>query len=260
MEDRDILGALVKRDDDSNYSYTSLFQYLDNRYAGDTERQNYAHVLESMKHDQKVKALVGKYNKLLRKIMLIKYGSEDNFPFHWVEYMTNDQQWLWEELKAYLNEQIQRIFDESPYSDELALECIVNLREGKNTERICSYIASKSSGEVNSRLNAIDSCKKTVLDAPEHMSEFNIDTNGYREYKPHYINDIKYLIKNGYHKGYNDSYFEIKAKISYFPNTKSLVLYIITCIAIASIFYILMENLLIGFFLIICVLALIKMI
>ncbi len=260
MENRDILGALAKEDYEKNHSYSSLLNYFDSSYAGDTERTNYSHVLESMKQEHTVEDLVVKYNKCLHKILLIYYRSEDNFPNYWVEYMTRDQQWLWDELKVYLNEQIKRIFDEYQYTDKLALECIVNLRESRNNKMICSYIASKSSNEVNSMLKSIDTCKRTVREAPEHMSEFNIDTNGYREYKPKYINDIKYLIKNGYHKGYNDSYYELKTKIMYLPDTKSLLQIIIIIIAIFPIAYLLFNYLLIGIFLIFCLLALLKMI
>ena len=231
-----------------NNSYSKLLNYFDSRYGGDTERTNYAHVIASMKKENKVSDLVKTYNKVLHKILLIYYRSEENFPSYWVEFMTEDQQWLWEDLKAYLNEQIMRVFDESEYSDQLALECITNLREGRNEATIRKYIASKCSEEV------------TVHDAPKHMSQFNMDTNDYREYKPKYINDIKFLIKNGYYKGYNDVYYEMQTKISYMPDTKTLVYFLLSCIVIIPIVAFLMHYAFIGIFSVICILALIRMI
>lgn len=241
-------------------SYAALLNYFDSRYGGDTERTNYAHVLNSMKEEHTVSALVKTYNKVLHKILIIYYRSEDNFPSYWVEFMTNDQQWLWEDLKAFLNDQIRRIFDETPYSDQLALECITNLREEHNYGAVRKYIASKSSEEVNAVLEQVMACKKTVHDAPKHMSQFNLDTNDYREYKPKYIDDIKFLIKNGYHKGYNDVYFEMQTKITYMPDTKSWVYFISACIVLIPLVALLMHYAFIGIFFIICILALLKMI
>lgn len=232
MAEYDILGSPVQEERVLDNSYLSMFSYFDSRYGGDTERINYAHVLESMKNEKKVSSLVNTYNKVLYKILLIYYRSVDNFPSYWVEFMTEDQQWLWDDLKSYLNDQIKRVFNETPYTDTLALECITNLRDGLNEGKIRSYITSKSSDEVLAILNNIVKCKETVKDAPKHMSQFNIDTNDYIEYKPQYINDIKFLIKNGYHKGYNDEYFETKAKISYFPNTQSVWVFILLIIII----------------------------
>lgn len=243
-----------------NNSYSDLLNYFDSRYGGDTEHTNYAHVIISMEKEDKVSSLVETYNKVLHKILLIYYRSEENFPNYWVEFMTVDQQWLWEDLKAYLNEQIRRVFDETEYSDQLALECITNLREGRNEATIRKHIASKSSEEVNVILKQVVACKKTVHDAPKHMSQFNMETNEYREYKPKYINDIKFLIKNGYHKGYNDVYYEMQSKISYLPDTKSIVYFILTCIVLIPIMMLFMHYAFISIFFVICILALIKMI
>ena len=243
-----------------NNSYSDLLNYFDSRYGGDTERTNYAHVITSMEKEDKVSSLIKTYNKVLHKILLIYYRSEENFPSYWVEFMTEDQQWLWEDLKAYLNEQIRRVFDETEYSDQLALECITNLREGRNEETIRKHIASKSSEEVNVILKQVVACKKTVHDAPKHMSRFNMETNEYREYKPKYINDIKFLIKNGYHKGYNDVYYEMQSKISYLPDTKSIVYIILTCIVLIPIMMLFMHYAFIGIYFVICILALKRMI
>lgn len=242
-----------------NNSYSDLLNYFDSRYGGDTEHTNYAHVIISMEKEDKVSSLVKTYNKVLHKILLIYYRSEENFPSYWVEFMTEDQQWLWEDLKAYLNEQIRRVFDETEYSDQLALECITNLREGRNEATIRKHIASMSSEEVNVILKQVVACKKTVHDAPKHMSQFNMETNEYREYKPKYINDIKFLIKNGYHKGYNDVYYEMQSKISYLPDTKSIVYFILTCIVLIPIILLLMKYVFIGIFGVLCILALIRM-
>ena len=154
----------------------------------------------------------------------------------------------------------KRVFDETEYSDNLALECITNLRKGSNDATLRKYIASKSSKEVNAALKQIEACEMTVHEAPKHMSQFNIETNDYREYKPKYIRDIKYLIKNGYHRGYDDVYYEIKSKISYIPDTKTLVYIILSCIVLVPIIMLLMKYAFLAIFGLVCILALIKMI
>lgn len=259
MAELDTLNDLIDTNQECDFSYSRLLDYFNSKYGGDTERTNYVYVILSMKNDTEVSALVKTYNKILRKILLIYYRSEENFPSYWVRFMTVNQQWLWDDLRAFLNEQIKRVFDEGPYSDKLALECITNLREGCNEISIQTHIASKSSDEVNSILDDIVACKKNVQDAPNHMSENNLETNEYREYKSKYIHDIKYLIKYGYCKGYNDVFFEMKAKVSYFPNTKSLITFIVLVILLIPIGMLLMHYTFVVIFFIICILALIKM-
>lgn len=216
--------------------YSRMYSYFDDMYENDTERKNYVDVLNSMKKEKKVSNLVNSYSNVLYKILLSYYRKEENFPSYWVEFMTVDQQWLWENLKAFLNEQIKRIFDENTYSDKIALECITNLRDGINEDGIRNYIVSKSSEEVNATLKDIIKCLQTIRNAPKYMSEFNIETNGYREYKPKYIEDIKFLIKNGYQKTYKDSYYEQRAKINYFPDTNSMIIFAIIVILIFGVF------------------------
>lgn len=261
MVERGVLCSLDKKKVINNCNYSAMLNYFDSRYGGDSESTNYADVIKSMKEQHKVSSLVDTYNKVLQKLLIFAYGSEEYISELWVEYgLTCDHQWVWNDLKSYLNDQIKRVFDEADYSDDLALECITNLREGLNNAALRKYIASKSSEEVNASLKQIEACEMTVHEAPKHMSQFNIETNDYREYKPKYIRDIKYLIKNGYHRGYDDVYYEIKSKISYIPDTKTLVYIILSCIVLVPIIMLLMEYAFLGIFGLVCILALIKMI
>ena len=261
MVERGVLCSLDKKKVINNGNYSAMLNYFDSRYGGDSESTNYADVIKSMKEQHKVSSLVDTYNKVLQKLLIFAYGSEEYISELWVEYgLTCDHQWVWNDLKSYLNDQIKRVFDEADYSDDLALECITNLREGLNNAALRKYIASKSSEEVNAVLKDIIKCKQTVQDAPKHMSKFNMDTNDYREYKPQYIEDMKFLIKNGYHKGYNDNYYELNTKISYFPNTKSIWLFVLLLIIFIPLVILLMKYAFIGIFFFLCILALFKMI
>ena len=261
MAERDFLGSLVEEKMEDKDNYSAMLNYFDSRYGSDSESTNYANVIKSMKRLHNVSSLVDTYNKVLRKLLIFAYGSEEYISELWVEYgLTCDYQWVWEDLKSFLNDQIKRVFDETEYSDNLALECITNLRKGSNDATLRKYIVSKSSEEVNAALKQIEACEMTVHEAPKHMSQFNIETNDYREYKPKYIRDIKYLIKNGYHRGYDDVYYEIKSKISYIPDTKTLVYIILSCIVLVPIIMLLMEYAFLGIFGLVCILALIKMI
>lgn len=265
---RDILGNLINedfpdnsvtRDRRTDNSYSELLSYFESRYGGDTERLNYAEVILSMKSENQISNLVKIYNKVLKKLLLFCYHSEEFIPGHWFKGIINNKQWLWDDLKAFLNDQIKRIFDENPYSDKLAIECITNLRQGSNEESTRSYIASKSSEEVKAVLGDIVACKKIVLDAPNHMSQYNLETNEYRDYKPRYTKAIKSLLKNGYHKGYNDTCFELKVNVKYFPDTKSLVLFILAMIILIPVVILIIHYAFVGFFSVICILALLKM-
>jgi hypothetical protein len=241
-------------------TYSKLLNYFDSRYGSDTERTNYAHVIKSMQEEHKVKSLMGIYNKVLKKLLRTVYGSEENISDSWVRYGLSRDQWAWEELKACLNDQIKRIFDETSYSDQLAIECITNLRSGHNEGIIRKYILSKSSEVVNVAMKRIMDCKQTIHEAPKHISKFNIETNEYREYKPKYIKDIKFLVKNGYYRGYDDISFEIQAKITYFPDSESVWRLILYMIIIIPIIMLLMYFAFKVVFAVICVIAILKMI
>ena len=252
--------GIVNKNMYSDDSYIKLHSYLEGIYAGDTEPVNYADVLLSMKNEKKVRKLVKKYNTILKKILLIFYSSEEFISDHWIKFMPVEQQRLLDELNSFLNEQIKRVFDGCPYSDGLALECIVNLRKGLNDISIRDYIVSMSSEEVEIRLNDIITSKRTVHEAPDYMTKFNLETNGYKEYKPKYIRDIKFLIKNGYRKDYNDYLLERHAQISYFPDYKSLIGFILAILVLLPTLFILFIHLYKAIFFILCCLAVLKMI
>lgn len=244
-----LLGNLIESETNNDHSFTGLLNYFESRYGADTERTNYVDVILSMKKETMISALVKTYNKVLKKILLIYYSKEEDIPYYWVQFMTNDQQWLWDELKAFLNEQIKRIFDETPYSDKFAIECITNLRPARNESLVRTHIASKSSEDVIVLINEITDCKEIVYDAPKHMSHNNTKTNDYIDYRSQYIEAIVFLIKNGYCKGYNDIFFEKDAGVSYIANNTDLIkriLLIVFVLCILVAFICLVEKL--GFF------------
>ena len=237
MVDREVIINAASEEQDIYNPYIALFDFFDSRYRNDTDRTNYADVLKTMLGKSKIKQLIVTYNKVLKKLLQFTYGGDEYISSSWYsDGLTTSYNWVWESLKAYLNDQIKRVFEETPYSDKLALECIVNLREGRNQEQIRCYILSKSSDDVKALVENLISCQRRVLEAPKHMSPYNMDTNDYREYKPKYIDDIKFLIKKGYHKGYNDVYFEMQTNVIYMPDAKSYLLMVFVYILVLGIY------------------------
>lgn len=261
MAENDILGNLLQEEQVIDNSFSDLFSYFDSRYGGDTERTNYVNVLKSMTKEKDVSGLVSTYNKVLHKLLIFAYGTEENISTSWYNFgLLLCEYRIWNDLKAYLNEQIKRVFDTIPYSDKLSLECLTNLRESRNEDNIKEYILSKSSEEVITTFKQITVCRQIVHDAQKHVSLHHEGTNDYREYKPKYIDNIKFLIKNGYHKGYDDTYFELKANVMYFPDTESILLFVLLLIILVPIVLLLTKYGLLAIFFIICLLAIIKLI
>lgn len=247
-----------------SYSCSNLLDYLDSWYDNDTDRTNYARYLLTMQDSLSVKNLIHIYNKVLWKF-IVKYnglGKEDLISETWydINTLSNDTRVYWRSLNVFLNENIERIFNSQEYSDKLALECITNLRDAINCDEIMTNIFSKSSDVVTSVKDKIISSLAVVNEAPDNMSPFNLDTNGYLRYKSKYIENVKYLISLGFVKSIKDTTFEMKTKISYMPDTKSWVYFILACIALIPIVVLLMHYAFIGIFSLICILAIIKLI
>lgn len=257
MADSILYGNLEKKDLNNDHSFQDLISFFE-RGLGGKDRTIYADVVRSMESEPKISGLLKKYNKVLKKIFLIIYGSKDNFPKSWYYFNSPDINVIWHELNAFLNTQIKRVFDEKEYTDKLALECIVNLRGAKNKDIISNYIISKSTEDVKSKEKEIVECTKILREAPYYMND--VDSINYKEHMPKYIKSIKYLIKNGYHKDFRDASFESQADIFYVPDIKTLVIIVFACIALLAASMLLMHFAFIVFFFIICIIALIKMI
>ncbi len=197
--------------------YIALITYVSS-IEDDLKNSNYAYMITSMKSDNNVDDLVDKYNRILEKILELYYDNE-KIPDNWVDLWNKNKPSMWEDLKAYLNEQIKRVFDESAYSDKIALECISNLRESNNYAIIRQYIASKSSKEVNDSLVDICRYKRTLQDASKYIFTDSKSVY-YREFKPRYTEQLELLRDIGYYKGYEDIFFERKKFAKYFVPKK----------------------------------------
>ena len=242
---KDILGSLLQDNPARKVvsmedNYASMLDFFDSKYGSDTERLNYAQVITSMKEETEVKALVKTYSKVLQKLLKFEVESIVSYGIWLSDGLKGQNQRIWNSLRCYLNDQIKRLFEENEYSDKLAMECLSNLRDGENETSIRDYISSKSSEQVKDFIKAIVESQQTVREAPKHMSEHNINTNDYKDYKPLYVESIKYLIEKGYHKGYEDDFFETKAQIFYFSDYKKLIIigFIIIIVLIPIIFFI----------------------
>ena len=213
--------------------YIALITYVSS-IEDDLKNSNYAYMITSMKSDNNVDDLVDKYNRILEKILELYYDNE-KIPDNWVDLWNKNKPSMWEDLKAYLNEQIKRVFDESAYSDKIALECISNLRESNNDVIIRQYIASKSSKKVNDSLADICRYKRTLQEASKYIFT-DSKSIYYREFKPRYTEQLELLRDIGYYKGYEDLFFQRKRLKKYVVLNKtkkvSRTLAIATVIAI----------------------------
>lgn len=187
--------------------YIALITYVSS-IEDDLKNSNYAYMITSMKSDNNVDDLVDKYNRILEKILELYYDNE-KIPDNWVDLWNKNKPSMWEDLKAYLNEQIKRVFDESAYSDKIALECISNLRESNNYAIIRQYIASKSSKEVNDSLADICRYKRTLQESSKYIFTDSKSVY-YREFKSRYTEQLELLRDIGYYKGYEDLFFQRK--------------------------------------------------
>ena len=228
--------------DYKSYSCALLLDYFDSSYNSDTDRTDYAQYLLTMLDCNSIKGLIKIYDKVLRKF-LVKYNGIGNVELvseSWynIYSLSNDTRVYWLELNTFLNENIERIFNIQDYSDDLAIACFINLREAHNFNKIWQTILSKSSDNVSNVTEDLENDLYVVNDAPNHISPNDIGTNGYRDYKSKYIKSIKKLINYGYIRSIKDKTFELKNKISYFPNKKSLFQFV-AIILIALIFFML---------------------
>lgn len=210
----------------NSYSCFRLLEFLDSWYEHDTERINYAQYLLTMLKAKSVKDLIRIYDKVLWKF-IVRYngfGDEELVSETWynIDHLSSDTRAYWKELNGFLNENIERLFNSQDYSDELAIACFVNLRNANNCSKIRQAILSKSSENVKSKVEEIYNLLDVIENAPNHISPYNIDTNGYRKYKPKYIESAKKLIAYGFVRSIKDRIFEFKNKVSYFPNNKSI--------------------------------------
>lgn len=246
-----------------SYSCSNLLKYLDGCYANSTDSTNYASYLLTMKEATSVKKLINIYNEVLWKFILSYTAMNDIelVPNTWydintIPYKAKD---YWTELNTYLNQHIKRLYFTNEYTDELAFACIANLREAPNCVSIREKIVNNSSENVKSNIGKLVASFDVVNDAPNHLSPYNIGTNGSKEYRIKYVENVKYLISLGFIRSIKDKTFEKKAGISYFPDNKSIwmfILIIIILIPIAIFVGPLIGKAIFSFF---CLLALIKM-
>ena len=228
----------------NSFSCSKLLEYLDSLYEYDTERINYAQYLLTMLKAKSIKELIKIYDKVLWKFIVRYHGHGDtnlvSETWYNIDYLSNDTKDYWRNLNAFLNENIERLFNSLDFSEEFAIACYINIREAYNGSKIRNYILSKSSENISSFKDELNNLLFIVNDAPNHITPYNIDTNGYREYKPKYIESAKKLISYGFVRSLKDRTFEFNNKISYFPNNKSILQFIGIMTIVLIVFFLLL--------------------
>lgn len=242
------------------YINTILEQFFKDWYPYDTDSADYVQLLRGMNDENSIKELVKIHDKLLDKILSLQYRLLTK-PDDWYryDYLPNDNSSLLKELDFFLNKQIERVFNSyNEITEEIELQCIVNLRPAMNRNGIIQNILPKCSEHVRIVYKEIKTSIKYKEEAPEHLTPYNIKTNEYNANLLPYIQTMKKLIKYGYIKDLRDSTFENRAKISYIPDTKSLVNLIVSIVIIIPIAIILLYAIGKAFLFVLVILALLS--
>ena len=242
-----------------SYSCAKLLCYLESIYEHDTDRTNYAKLLLTMQEANSVKALMNIYDKVLWKFIQEYYGHYVSETWYDINNVSSEAKDYWRSLNAFLNENIKRIFDSQEYSDKLSLCCLTNLRESWNCISIWQDILSKSSDIIHAKSNEIQSLLSIIDNITEKITPYNINTNGYIESKKEYKESIKHLKRMGFIKSIKDTTFESRTNISFFPDTKTVIIIILFTLLAIPLFVLLLNYAVSGFILIICFLASIKL-
>lgn len=219
------------------YINTILEQFFKDRYPYDTDKTDYVQLLRGMNDEETIKGLVKAYNKLLDKILSLQYNLLTK-PDDWYRYnhLPNENSSLLKELDYFLNKQIERVFDScDEITEEMELQCLVNLRPAKNRNNIIQNILSKCSEHVKNEYEEIKTSIIIKEEAPEHLTPYNIQTNEYNANLLPYVQAMKTLIKSGYIKDLRDSAFESHAKISYIQDTRSFIIIIVSIVIVIPI-------------------------
>ena len=242
------------------YINTIIEQFFKDWYPYDTDSADYVQLLRGMNDENSIKELVKIHDKLLDKILSLQYRLLTK-PDDWYryDYLPNDNSSLLKELDFFLNKQIERVFNSyNEITEEIELQCIVNLRPAMNRNGIIQNILPKCSEHVRIVYEEIKNSIKYKEEAPEHLTPYNIKTNEYNANLLPYIQTMKKLIKYGYIKDLRDSTFENRAKISYIPDTKSLVNLIVSIVIIIPIAIILLYAIGKAFLFVLVILALLS--
>lgn len=221
----------------NKYSDSEIYKYLNKIFPGDTDRTNYISILCSMGKKQSVEELISIYDVILQKWVGSKFPEDKCISGTWCDHVFqleyNSYYISLIDINSYislidiLNQEILRVFEDNVYSDKLALECITNLKDSESADDICNYIISKSSESVQTIAKKILGVKKRIKEARSHMNSQNKETNEYVAYKPNYISDMKFLIKNGLYRSFDIQSYEVASGIVYycFSDITSMIKY-----------------------------------
>ena len=124
------------------YINTILEQFFKDWYPYDTDSADYVQLLRGMNDENSIKELVKIHDKLLDKILSLQYRLLTK-PDDWYryDYLPNDNSSLLKELDFFLNKQIERVFNSyNEITEEIELQCIVNLRPAMNRNGIIQNI------------------------------------------------------------------------------------------------------------------------
>lgn len=221
------------------YINTILEHFFKDRYPHDTDRTDYVQLLRGMNDEKSIKGLVKTHDKLLEKILSLQYQIRPDDWYRY-EYIAEEVSLLLKELDFFLNKQIERVFNSYiDITEKMELQCLVNLRPTTNRNDIIQNILSKCSEHVRNVYEDIKTSIKNKEEAPELLTPYNFQTNGYRANLPIYIQAMKKLIKLGYVKDLRDCTFERQAKINYFSDSSSEIIFFISIIVIIPMLFLL---------------------
>ncbi len=212
-----------------------LLNFFERRSDCDIDNDNYAHLLSSMKEVNNIEDLIVIYNKALK--ILIDNDNVGCETWYTISDLSFGTRVRWQELRCFLNENIERIFDSTDYDDNLALKCFVNVRVGKNCETIREKISLKCPALTSSKKEELQYSLYVINHAPVFLLSTDEETVEYKEYRNKYIRSIKDLERHGYVKSIKETSFEKDFNIIELRTRTKILLIVLILLGFVLIIY-----------------------
>lgn len=194
--------------DYSDYSYSSLLEFLVKEDKYDNEGVNYADVLLSMSGAISIEEMVTVYNRVFKKISY--YVFWHSLPDYWfITESWDSKQYLANELNKCYNENLLRLYKslDNPTKDD-CVTCVVNLRESDNKTKIQNEVILYKTFEDLHGLSGIIGLRDKSYSVRRRIRKLIPRTDEYTEMKTQYVDIMCELLSYGYKNTVEEDKFE----------------------------------------------------